>query len=194
MNTNRCLILMALGVALLLPEPTQAQPARQMPGTRPFLPTYPPFNPPPANSRVRAAASQVGQESTDFYPKNGYPKVLGDAVESGSSSGQAGGIGGGGNMGVSGVQAAGSGGFQGNTGNQIGNMGGGTVLGGLFGVVQNQTGGNGFNQGSYDPARNAMGFTGGGFTGMVPKGFGFGGTPDLDRSWLSPLSGGTQRK
>jgi len=193
MNRYRYLIILALGVALLLPDQTQAQPARQMPGTRPFLPTTPPNNFPPANSRVRTAPSQVGLESTDFYPKNGYPKVLGDAVEAGNAQGQAGGAGGSANSGVQGVQAQGNtSGFQGNTGNNIG-MNGSTVLGNLFGgFSQYNTGGIGYNQGGFDPSRSG-GFTGGGFTGMVPKGFGFGGTPNLDRSWTSPLNGGTNR-
>ncbi|MBL8823650.1 MAG: hypothetical protein JNJ77_13760 [Planctomycetia bacterium] len=194
MNRYRNLIILALGVAWLLPDQTQAQPARQMPGTRPFLPSTPPNNFPPANSRVRTAPSQIGLESTDFYPKNGYPKVLGDAVEQGNAQGQAGGAGGASNAGVGGGNASqgNSSGFQGNTGNNIG-MNGSTVLGNLFGGFQNITGGVGYNQGGFDPARSGVGLTGGGFTGMVPKGFGFGGTPNLDRSWTSPLNGGTNR-
>lgn len=178
------LILTAAVWAGVTPEAAQAQPVRSMPGTRPYLPGSPPINPAPLNPRTRAAASAVGVESTDFYGKKGYPKVLGDAVESqttgGASAASAGAAGA--NTGVSGVQAAGSSGFQGNTGNQIGQNGGGTVLGGLFGGGKNP---NGFNNGDL----SSNGFSGGAFTGMVPKGFGFGGTPEFSRSWTSPFNG-----
>lgn len=79
-------------------------------------------------------------------------------------------------------------GFQGNTGNQIGQNGGGTILGGLFG-------GNNFNnQGlNLQGSGNGLSLTGGGFSGMVPKGFGFGGTPEWRHEWKSPLQGVTGR-
>ena len=184
MKTIRFLLLGCLCV-LAMPELAQAQPSRQMPGGRVFLPGNPNIPTIPPNSRTRTAASQVGLESTDFYPKNGYPKVLGDAVETGTASASGAGGQAGGNNGVTGVQAAGSGGFQGNTGNQIGQQGGGTILGGVFGLNMPQ-GGIGFG----DQIRGTMGvgMTGGGFSGMVPKGFGFGGTPDWSRSWThTPL-------
>ncbi len=191
----RHLFLLALAIACI-PADAFAQPIRQMPGSRPFLPGLPLMPPANPNSRVRAAASATGVESTDFYPKNGYPKVLGDSVESGSSQtgGGAAAVGGGAGGGVQGVQAAGSGGFQGNTGNQIGQQGGGTVFGGLFGGNNAISGGsvNGLNP-PVDPIRANAGFTGGGFSGMVPKGFGFGGTPDLSKSWTTPLSGGQNK-
>jgi hypothetical protein len=195
MKAIRFLLLGCLCV-LAMPELAQAQPNRQFPGGRVFLPGSPITPPGVPNSRTRPAANQVGLESTDFYPKNGYPKVLGDAVEQGSTSGgQTGGAatagGAAGNNGVSGVQAAGSGGFQGNSGNQIGQNGGGTILGGVFGFSQLPQGGIGFG----DQLRNTMGvgMTGGGFSGMVPKGFGFGGTPDWTRSWThQPLSGSSK--
>jgi hypothetical protein len=172
---------------LAMPELARAQPSRQMPGGRVFLPGGPNTIPGPPNSRTRAAANAIGLESTDFYPKNGYPKVLGDAVETGAQTGISGNAGGqgGGNNGVTGVQAAGNGGFQGNTGNQIGQQGGGTILGGVFGLNL-PNGGIGFG----DQIRGTMGvgMTGGGFSGMVPKGFGFGGTPDWSKTWTnSPL-------
>ena len=178
------LILAVTGFVGLAPEQAQAQPSRQMPGTRPYLPGSPPINPTPLNPRTRAAASAVGVESTDFYGKKGYPKVLGDSVESQTTGGAAGGAAtAGGNNGNQGVQSAGSSGFQGNSGNQIGNNGGGTILGGLFGFANNNQGGNGFNAGS------SSSVTGGAFTGMVPKGFGFGGSPDFSHSSTSPFHG-----
>jgi hypothetical protein len=181
------LILTAAVWAGMAPEVAQAQPSRSMPGTRPYLPGSPPINPTPLNPRTRAAASAVGVESTDFYGKKGYPKVLGDAVESqttgGASAASTGAAGT--NTGVSGVQSAGSSGFQGNTGNQIGQNGGGTVLGGLFGGGGGQFA-NGFNN-----KAPGEGMTGGAFTGMVPKGFGFGGTPEVSRTWTTPLHGAT---
>lgn len=182
------LILTASAWLALAPESAQAQPSRQLPGTRPYLPGSPPINQAPLNPRTRAAASATGLESTDFYGKKGYPKVVGDAIESQTTGGASGGSAtagiSGGNTGVSGVQASGSSGFQGNTGNQIGQNGGGTVLGGLFGGSSANMGGNGFNAGQI-----TSGATGGAFTGMVPKGFGFGGTPDYSRSWTTPLHG-----
>ncbi|MFT3880079.1 MAG: hypothetical protein QM703_10525 [Gemmatales bacterium] len=172
-------LLMAIAAWFVLaPESAQAQPSRQLPGTRPYLPGSPPINQTPLNPRTRAAASAVGVESTDFYGKKGYPKVLGDAIESQTTGGSAASGVSGANTGVSGVQASGSSGFQGNTGNQIGQNGGGTVLGGLFGGG----GGGGFNA-------PGNGFSGGAFTGVVPKGFGFGGTPEYSRSWTAPMNG-----
>jgi hypothetical protein len=181
-------ILTVAAVVALAPERVQAQPSRQMPGTRPFLPGSPPINPTPLNPRTTPAASQVGVQSTDFYGKRGYPKVLGDSVETQSTGGaSAASAGVSGSGGVSGVQSSGSGGFQGNTGNQIGQNGGGTVLGGLFGGFRDgNAGANGFN-GAGQP--NSGSLTGGAFTGMAPKGFGFGGTPDFSHFWASPLHG-----
>jgi hypothetical protein len=178
---NRWINLAAVSLVILVPACVLAQPSRQIPGTRPYLPGSPPINGSDPNSRVRPAANQVGLESTDFYGKKGYPRVLGDSVETTTTGGSAAaGVGGNNGGGNTGVQSSGSGGFQGNSGNQIGNQGGGTVLGGLFGVANNAGG-------------NALGgqssVTGGAFTGMVPKGFGFGGTPDFTRTWTTPLSG-----
>lgn len=171
---------------VLAPEVALGQPVRSMPGTRPYLPGSPPINQTPLNPRTRAAASAYGVESTDFYGKKGYPRVLGDAVESQSSGTSSGGSSAAGtNTGVSGVQSAGSSGFQGNTGNQIGQNGGGTVLGGLFGGGGTGRDPNGFNNGQL----STSGFAGGGFTGLVPKGFGFGGTSEYSRSWTTPLHG-----
>lgn len=172
------LLLIAAAWCTFAPETVFAQPSRSMPGTRPYLPGSPPINPAPLNTRTRAAASAVGLESTDFYGKKGYPKVLGDSVESQTTGGAAAA----GNAGIGGVQSSGSSGFQGNTGNQIGQNGGGTVLGGLFG------GGGGGGGGISGFSTNGQ-FTGGAFTGMSPKGFGFGGTPEFSRSWTTPLSG-----
>lgn len=182
MNRSRWSTLAVLSIVFLVPALAQAQPGRQIPGTRPHLPGSPPANFPEANSRTRPANSQVGLESTDFYGKKGYPRVLGDTIEaatSGAGGAAAAGISGG----NTGVQAAGSGGFQGNTGNQIGQNGGGTILGGIFGFSNNV--GNGFGG---NPT-TAAGLTGGGFTGMVPKGFGFGGTPNYSPALTPPLSG-----
>lgn len=156
-----------LCLATILASNTQAQPIRQLPGSRPFLAGMLPQSPP--NSRVRPAASQVGLESTDFYIKKGYPKQLGDAVEAGAAGGNVGGgLAGGaaGNTGNTGVQSAGSGGFQGNAGTQIG---AGSLFGGSF------LGGGGGQAGFGNMGSN--GFTGGGLVGLSPKGFGFGGTP-----------------
>lgn len=185
MNQLRWQVVTVVLAGWFIPEVAQAQPSRQMPGARGFLMQQ---NPP--NSRTRPAASQVGIESTDFYGKRGYPRQIGDFYDLPSNTGgnaAAGQAGVAGNNGNVGVQATGSAGFQGNTGNQIGQNGGGTILGGLFGVTNN-LGGNGFG-GNQGPSN---GLTGGGFSGMVPKGFGFGGTPDISRSWLTPLSGGVQ--
>ncbi|HQR09505.1 MAG TPA: hypothetical protein PLN21_21965 [Gemmatales bacterium] len=177
------LLLTTAAWCALAPETAFAQPSRNMPGTRPYLPGSPPINPSPLNPRTRAAADAVGVESTDFYGKKGYPRVLGDAVETQVTGGSAAA----GNNGVSGVQAAGSSGFQGNTGNQIGQNGGGTVLGGLFGGGGGGGGGAGGGGGGFSLSGQ---YTGGAFTGMVPKGFGFGGTPEFGRSWTVPMNGG----
>lgn len=166
----RSILILSLSISAATADVVQAQPMRQLPGVRPHLTMM--QNPP--NSRTRPAANMVGLESTDFYGKRGYPKQLGDTVEAlttggAAAAGATGGVAG--NNGNAGVQSAGSSGFQGNTGNQIGQNGGGTILGGVFGISHNP--GNGFGG-------NRMlspGLTGGGFTGMVPKGFGFGGTP-----------------
>jgi len=173
MFTIRWMSLTALTLSCLIPQAAQAQPSRQLPGTRPFLVGMMPQQGAPLNPRVRPAASSVGVESTDFYGKRGYPKQLGDFYEgSTGASGTAAATGGaaGGNTGIQGVQSAGSSGFQGNTGNQIGQNGGGTVLGGLFGGGGGAGGG---IQGFSAPGN----FTGGAFAGINPKGFGFGGTP-----------------
>jgi hypothetical protein len=175
MSTLRWMSLTALSLGWLFPSIGYAQPIRQMPGTRPFLVGMLPQQGPPLNTRVRPAASQVGVESTDFYGKRGYPKQLGDAVEALSTGASASGMAAGGVAGMngnSGVQASGSSGFQGNTGNQIGQNGGGTILGGLFGG--GGVGGAGGIAGGFGKSGNV---TGGGFSGLSPKGFGFGGTP-----------------
>lgn len=191
MTRLQTITLLALAALMAFPAMSFAQPLRQMPGSRPFLPGSPLQPTPIPNSRVRAAANAVGVESTDFYPKNGYPKVLGDAVEQGSAAGGAAGGAGGTSGGNTGVQSAGSSGFQGNTGNQIGAGGGTTVLGNLFGGSNYLQGGVGFNLGN--PVVTPSGVTGGGFSGMVPKGFGFGGTPDLNKKWFTPLSDSTTK-
>lgn len=169
MFTIRWMSLTALTLCCAIPNLAQAQPMRQLPGTRPFLVGMVPQQGAPLNPRVRPAASSVGVESTDFYGKRGYPKQLGDFFEQASgASGTAAATGG--NNGNQGVQSSGSAGFQGNTGNQIGQNGGGTVLGGLFGGGGGAGGG---IQGFSAPGS----FTGGAFAGINPKGFGFGGTP-----------------
>ncbi|MBL8823649.1 MAG: hypothetical protein JNJ77_13755 [Planctomycetia bacterium] len=169
-------ILGAFVALMITPEMTWAQPARQMPGTRPFLPSTPPNNFPPANSRVRAAPSATGQESTDFYTKNGYPKVLGDAVEQGNAQGQAGGAAGGG-------LAGGGGGLAG--GGLGGGVGGGLAGGGGGGAI-------GFRSFQTNTTLSPSGLTGGGFSGVVPKGFGFGGAPaHFNQSWFAPMHGVT---
>lgn len=190
--------LLTLGLAALITADAAAQPIRQMPGTRPFIAGVikQQGQPPVPNSRRRPAASSVGFESTDFYPKNGYPKQLGDYYELGSANAGAAGQGGqaggqAGNTGNTGVQAAGSMGFQGNTGNQIGQNGGGTIFGGLFGGngIGGGAGGAGGALGGGNNTSNANGnFTGGGFAGMVPKGFGFAGTPETTTR-VQPLHG-----
>ena len=96
---------LALGWVMLDAAAVLAQPVRNFPGSRPVLPGSPVPQFPPPNDRVRQAASQVGFQSADFYAKNGYPKVLGDAVEQGS---------------VGGGQAGGQAGAGGQTGGQTG--------------------------------------------------------------------------
>jgi len=163
---------LALGWFLSAGDRADAQPPRSIPGGRIGLPSSPKVNFPPANPRTRAAPNQVGQASTDFYAKNGYPKGLGDAVEQGSGGG-AGGGGAGGGLGGGGLGGGGLGG---------GGLGGGGLGGG--GLGGGGLGG-GAGGGFFLPR---FGFTGGGFTGSAPKGFGFGGTPDWGwRAW--PLRG-----
>ena len=160
---------MAILGAFLIPEWAYAQPVRSMPGTRPYLPGSPPINQTPLNPRTRAAASAYGVESTDFYGKKGYPRVLGDAVETqttGTSSG--------------GSSAAGiSGGSTGSLGGGISGGSTGSLSGGLSGTGS-LAGGSFRNNPLSGPI--SSGITGGGFTGLVPKGFGFGGLPTTDDS------------
>lgn len=168
------LVVLCLGI--VLPSMAIAQPARQMPGSRPFLavkmPQQGPFNPP--NSRVRPAISQIGVESTDFYGKKGYPKQIGDLYETtgtgnatGTMTGMTGAGGAAGNTGNTGVQSSGSNGFQGNAGTMIG---GGSLFGGNFL--------GGFGNGGGQGGGGLSSITGGGFAGLTPKGFGFGGVPE----------------
>lgn len=163
---------------LVMPALVQAQPNRQIPGTRPHLPGSPPATFPEANSRTRAAQSGVGLESTDFYGKKGYPRILGDSVETSTNSGSSA-------SGTSGAAAGLGGGALGGGSTGGGSLGGGALGGGNLGFRA----GNGGN----NPTIPQTGITGGGFSGLVPKGFGFGGTPDLDHSWLSPMRGGVTR-
>ncbi len=155
---------------LMFPQWALAQPSRQMPGTRPFLPGSPPINPAPLNPRTTPSASQVGVQSTDFYGKRGYPKVLGDSVETQSTGGAAAGAAGltGGSAGAAGGAAGLGGGGLGGGGLGGGGLGGGGLGGGGLG------GGGGFNPNNQG---NTPGITGGGFSGLAPKGFGFGGVP-----------------
>jgi hypothetical protein len=184
--------LLALAIwSLFALESASAQPARQMPALGQFLKQTPP--PPPANQRVRPAANQIGFTSTDFYPKQGYPRFLGDAVDAAQGTGQSGMTGASGQMGQTGQTGQFGGGFQGNIGNQIGQNSGGTIFGGLFGGGGGGAGGGGMAGGGLLPGRSA-GISGGGFTGgMVMKGFGFGGTPDLSSSSNAPLHGFSSR-
>jgi len=154
---------------LMFPQWALAQPSRQMPGTRPFLPGSPPINPAPLNPRTTPAASQVGVQSTDFYGKRGYPKVLGDSVEtqsSGTTTGSAAGVAGGSTGSTGGSVSGGSAGLGGGGALGGGGLGGGGIFGGF----------NANNQG------NTPGITGGGFSGLAPKGFGFGGVPSFENS------------
>lgn len=170
----------AIVATLIVTGSVAAQPNRQFPGGRVFLPGSPITPPTVPNSRTRPAASAVGRESTDFYPKNGYPKVLGDAVEQGSTSGQAGG-------------AAAAGAAGGVAGGVSGGVSGGGVSGGVSGGIGGGGGVGGGGGGVVGLLPNRNGFTGGGFSGMVPKGFGFGGTPTWTDSVLAPLHGGSAR-
>ncbi|MFT3880078.1 MAG: hypothetical protein QM703_10520 [Gemmatales bacterium] len=169
-------------VVLAFPEGAFAQPSRQLPGTRPYLPGSPPINQTPLNPRTRAAASAVGVESTDFYGKKGYPKVLGDAIESQTTGGAAGGVsasGGsisGGSISGGSISGSISGGLSGGAGGAGGGLSGGGLVGG-FGIGNANGNGNALGQAN-------TGITGGGFSGMGPKGFGFGGTPALEDSSL----------
>jgi hypothetical protein len=155
-------------------ETAAAQPSRQLPVLSQFMKQTPP--PPPANQRVRPAPNQVGFETTDFYPKQGYPRFLGDAVDAAQGSAQGSGqLGQSGQVGTIGQFGQFGGGFQGNTGNQIGQNSGGTIFGGIFGGGGGGGGGGRPGGGLVNPG----GVTGGGFTGgAMPKGFGFGGTPE----------------
>lgn len=161
-------------VVLALPEVSFAQPSRQLPGTRPYLPGSPPINQAPLNPRTRAAASATGLESTDFYGKKGYPKVVGDAVESQTTGGASGG-----SISASGGTLAGSA-----SSGSISGSASGTSAGGISGSL---TGGGtaigGFGFGNASGSANP-GITGGGFSGLVPKGFGFGGVPASEDSSL----------
>lgn len=170
---------LTLALSALFPALALAQPTRQMPGSRPFLPGTPRYQVPEPNSRTKAAASATGLESTDFYPKNGYPKVLGDAVEAGSASG---GAAGGGSAGLSG------GGSAGVTGGSLGSGGGGSLGGGSLG-------GGGTGTFSFSQPGSGVSITGGAFSGVIPKGFGFGGVPDPDfnHTWLQPRSSGKSK-
>lgn len=152
------------------PSSLLAQPARIIPGSRPYLPGKPltPIQEP--NSRVRAAASAVGLESTDFYGKKGYPRVIGDAVESSTS---------GGTTGTTGTATGNAGSTLGGGGGSLGGAGGGGGGGALgFGG-----GGGGGSLGGFNfpgGIGGSTGATGGGFSGLIPKGFGFGGTPSFE--------------
>src|SRR5436190_12675225 len=81
---------------LLADQRAAAQPSRQLPGVAPLMKMAPQQPPGGAgagqipNQRRRHAASQVGFETTDFYPKRGYPRFLGDAVEAGDVGGAGG--------------------------------------------------------------------------------------------------------
>ena len=155
---------------LMFPHWALAQPSRQMPGTRPYLPGAPPITAAALNPRTQPAPSQTGVQSTDFYGKRGYPKVLGDSVETQSSGGASGSAAGasGGSLGAGGGSiSGGAGGLGGGIGGG-GGLGGGGILGGFSAN----------NQGS------SPGITGGGFSGLVPKGFGFGGVPSFEDSSL----------
>jgi hypothetical protein len=164
--------LLALGVLLVWGSDAQAQPSRQMPGSRHPIATSPPRTFPDPNTRTRPAASQIGFQSADVYAKPGYPKFLGDAVETGASQTGGAAIAGGG-----GAIAGGAGGIGGIAGGGTLGIAGGAGGGGTAGFLRPSRG-DGFG-----------GFTGGGFSGIVPKGFGFGGTPDLTHSSLNPLHG-----
>lgn len=174
-----------LGIALatflfahVTAKETLAQPARQAPAVRVFLKQQ--GGDPNGNQRRSPGPGQIGWVSWDIYGKKGYPRFLGDNVDAVSgATGNTGATGQMGQAGQTGLMGLGGGGFQGNLGNQIGQNSGGTILGGLFGggIGGGIGGGGAIGQlGGLSP-----GFTGGGFSGMVPKGFGFGGTPDSFR-------------
>jgi hypothetical protein len=167
-------------------DAASAQPSGRTPPLGPYFPSSTINGFPDPNSRVRPSPNQVGLQSADIYAKNGYPKMLGDAVEQGTSSGSSGG---GSTVGTIGQSGQFGGGFQGNTGNQIGQNSGGTIFGGIFG------GGGGGGGGGQTVGGGLInrGVTGGGFSGgMMPKGFGFGGTPDFTKSW-APVNGGPNK-
>jgi len=161
----------AIVLLLAMPELVMAQPVRQMPGTRPYLPGSPPINQVPLNPRTRAAANAIGVESTDFYGKKGYPKQLGDASESQTTGGAASGVSAAGGLSGGVSSTGGLSGLSGGGGGLSGGLSGGGGLGG--------GGGGGVNRNGF-----SNGITGGGFSGLVPKGFGFGGTPAFDYSSL----------
>lgn len=164
-------LLISACVVMLLPSATMAQPSRQMPGLRPYLPGSPLRPIPEANSRTTSAPSQTGLQSTDFYGKKGYPRVLGDAVETGSSSG--------------GTAAGTTGGISGGSisGGVGGGIGGGGLTGGGLGGGLSGGGGALGGFGNLGSGNAGAGLTGGGFSGLVPKGFGFGGTPSVEYSY-----------
>jgi hypothetical protein len=174
--------MLALGVVFVWGDVASAQPGRQMPGSRQPIGTSPPRTFPDPNSRVRPSANQIGFQSADVYAKPGYPKFLGDAVETGSQTGGSTAITGGAAGAAGNAGSVNGGGFQGNIGNQIGSNTGGTILGGLFGLRPGE-----------GPMARGSGFSGGGLSGIVPKGFGFGGTPEITSSSLNPLGGGFAR-
>jgi hypothetical protein len=177
------LIITSLGLGWMLfwgMNVASAQPSRQTPPLTPYFPPSTPAGYPDPNSRVRPSANQIGNQSTDIYAKNGYPKMLGDAVEQGSATGGS---------------AIGTAGVAGQSGSFGGGALGGSISGGggAFGSISGGgIGGGGFGGGGQTGGGlvNRNGITGGGFTGgLMPKGFGFGGTPDFTKTW-APLSGG----
>jgi hypothetical protein len=146
----------------------------------PYFPPSTPAGFPDPNSRVKPSPNQVGNQSIDLYAKNGYPKMLGDAVEQGSVTGGA-------TTGVTGGTLGGTSGVAG----QSGSFGGGALGGSISGGGAFGTGGGG--GGLTGGGLINRGISGGGFTGgLMPKGFGFGGTPDFTRTW-APLNGGPNK-
>jgi len=172
--------LVAVWILSLGIETASAQPSGRTPPLTPYFPPSTKANFPDPNSRVRPAANQVGNQSVDIYAKNGYPKMLGDAVEQGSATG------GSTTTGTAGVAGGGFGG--GALGGSI--SGGGGAFGSISGGgIGGGGGGGGLTGGGFVN----RGITGGGFTGgLMPKGFGFGGTPDFTKNW-EPLGGGPHR-
>jgi hypothetical protein len=164
-------------------DAASAQPSGRTPPLGPYFPPSTPANFPDPNSRVKPSPNQIGNQSVDVYAKNGYPKMLGDAVEQGSATG-----GGSTTAGISGQSGFGGGAAGGILGGQqagqaLGGISGGIGGGGIGGGGGGLTGGGLINRG----------ITGGGFTGgLMPKGFGFGGTPDFTKTW-APLNGGPGR-